>query len=206
MANRRYSAAWRAVRNYKRTTDPTVEPLTLDEAKGYAKIDADYDDDTINDILIPTARIWCENYTERAFITQTWTLKLNQFPWDDSPIELEWPNLISITSFGYTDTAEASQTLTENTDFVKSTSGHLGHVRPAYGTSWPTALDDEDSVSIVYTAGYGAAASNVPVAIKHAMSLLVGHWYDNRNVIGTVGKEIEFAVTSILLPYKVFPT
>jgi uncharacterized phiE125 gp8 family phage protein len=191
--------------NYTRTTDATVEPLIVEEVKRYTRIDTSDEDAVIRD-LIKSARQWCEEWCERAFITQTWTATFDGFPSNNGKLELEWPKLISITTFSYTDTAEDSQTLTEGTDFTKSTSGLLGLVRPKYSLSWPTPLDDADSISIVYTAGYGATAASVPQPIKQAMALLVGHWFENREAAGTVSQEIAFSTKALLMPYKVHPT
>jgi hypothetical protein len=58
-------------------------------------------------------------------------------------------------------------------------------------------------VQITYLAGYGGAA-NVPAPAKHAIKMLVGHWYANREsvLIGSISKELEFAVTALLSPLR----
>ena len=38
----------------------------------------------------------------------------------------------------------------------------------------------EDAIKIEYTIGYGDAASDVPDTIRHALMMLIGHWYDHR--------------------------
>jgi hypothetical protein len=40
----------------------------------------------------------------------------------------------------------------------------------------------------------------VPAAIRHAILMLVGHWYEARSSVltGTISKEIEFGVKSLL--------
>ena len=54
-------------------TAPETEPVSLNEAKAFLRVDSDEDDNYITS-LIKTAREWCEDYQHRAYITQTWEL------------------------------------------------------------------------------------------------------------------------------------
>ena len=60
---------------------------------------------------------------------------------------------------------------------------------------------DDKSVQITYLAGYGGAA-NVPAPVVHAIKMLVAFWYGNREAAGSISKEVEFAVTALLSPYR----
>ena len=61
-------------------TPPAVEPIALDEAKRHLRIeDGVSEDDALVGTLISAVRIWAENFTGRAFITQTWERKLDAF-------------------------------------------------------------------------------------------------------------------------------
>ena len=62
------------------TVAPTLEPLTLAEVKRHLRIDHTDDDVYINDYLIPAAREYVEDETERQLITATWALKLPGCP------------------------------------------------------------------------------------------------------------------------------
>jgi hypothetical protein len=44
----------------------------------------------------------------------------------------------------------------------------------------------------------------VPAAIRHAMLMLVGFWYENRStvLVGSISKQLEFAVESLLASQK----
>jgi uncharacterized phiE125 gp8 family phage protein len=57
---------------------------------------------------------------------------------------------------------------------------------------------------VTYVAGYGATSDTVPDAIRHAILLLVGFWFENREgvVVGTIAKELPFAVKSLLDAYR----
>lgn len=62
-------------------TAPTVEPLSLAEAKAFLRIEHNDDDDVIG-ALIASARIHVEAQTRRALITQHWRLVLDAWPAD----------------------------------------------------------------------------------------------------------------------------
>jgi uncharacterized phiE125 gp8 family phage protein len=53
---------------------------------------------------------------------------------------------------------------------------------------------------VTWWAGYGASGTSVPAAIRHAILMLVGHWYESRSSVltGSISKEIEFGVKSLL--------
>lgn len=78
----------------KLKTAPTVEPITLEEAKLDLRIDSG-DDNTLIASLIATARELAERETKRAFITQTWQMYLDQAP---AIIEIPKPPLQSVVS------------------------------------------------------------------------------------------------------------
>jgi uncharacterized phiE125 gp8 family phage protein len=54
-----------------------------------------------------------------------------------------------------------------------------------------------NAVEIVFTAGYGAAASSVDGDLIQAVKLLIGHWFANREAVGDVGAEIAFSYNAI---------
>ncbi len=190
----------------EQTTAPAVTPITLDEAKEHLRIPKAItgDDAYLERHLIPSAWQYVEKETQRQLITATWQLTLDCFPpWT---IKVPKPNLISVTTLTYINTAGTSTSLTENTDFIISTSSKPGRITPAYTKSWPTTRQVMDAVTLTYTAGFGAAANSIPEDIIHAMFLLLGHFYENREatIVGVTNKKIELAVTSLLAEYK-FP-
>lgn len=202
---------------WKRLTGPALEPVTLDEAKAFARVDTAYDDTTITS-FIKAAREHCQAITGRQFITATFALLLDEFPsWfrfntyhgseraNGTDILLPWPSLVSVESVTYTDENSVAQTVAA-ADYVVSTFDEPGRVTLAYGKSWPSTLEQINAVRVDYTAGYGVAASSVPESIKQAMRMLIAHWYQNREATdsaATLPKAIDFAVRETLRPYTV---
>ena len=58
--------------------------------------------------------------------------------------------------------------------------GSATTIWPKSGQNWPVTQDRPDAIKVEYVVGYGDATTDVPETIRHAMMLMVGHWYDNR--------------------------
>jgi uncharacterized phiE125 gp8 family phage protein len=199
----------------------STEPLTLDEVKAHLRLDVcepteapeeptegtteeTTEEPTAEEVylsaLITAAREYCENVTGRALATQTIEGYLDRYP---AKIELPRPPLQSVTSVKHTDSAGAEVVLVENVDYLVDTDRPIGRLMPPYGKGWPQFTPSPmNPVKIKYVAGYETA----PASIKHAMLLLVGHWYENREAVMETQRvmgPIAFAVNALLAPYKV---
>jgi len=105
------------------------------------------------------------------------------------------------------------------TNYVVDTDSVPGRIDLAYGISRPTtALRDMNGVIIRFAAGYAPLVgdppvvttdyrANIPTAIKQALFLLVGHWYENREevVTGAVVSKIPQVSEALLAPYRLWP-
>lgn len=190
---------------FNRTTDAAAEPILWPEAQTHLRLDTN-DDQALVEGLIVTARMSVEEFTQRQLITATYTLKMDTFPSSDCAIELPRPPLISLTSVAYLDASGVSQTLSSTTDYQSDLLSSPGRLLPAPGQVWPTTEYQRlNAVTIVYTAGYGAAGSSVPRPLKQAMLLLIGQWYEHREniVVGTIATELPMAVKMLCSPYRV---
>ena len=159
----------------KVATAPAIEPLTLVETKLHLKVSVSTDDALITR-LIQVAREFCEDYTNRSFITTTWQLYLDIFP---EVIYLERTPNPTVSWVKYYDETPTLQIL-GTANYTKDEVGEPGRIRLADGYTWPTIKVMLNAVQVQYTAGYGATAASVPEAIKEAMLLHIGHNYDNR--------------------------
>lgn len=179
---------------------PSVEPLTLAEAKAHCRVDV-ADDDALITSLIVAARQVAEHLTARALVTQQWRLTLDAFP--DAAIDLPLPPLASVESVKYRDAAGVLQTL-DAAAYTVHTSALVGQVAPAYGQTWPSARDQREAVVIDFTAGYGNAAA-VPQAIKQWLLLSIGGWYSRRDALDLAQPfELPRGMWDLLLdPYRI---
>ena len=161
-----------------RTTDASIEPVTLTSVKEHLRISID-DDDFILQDYIRAARLRTEGVMGRAFITQTWVYYLDRWP-DEDYIKLPFPPLQSVTSVKYKDRDETEYTF-DSADYVVDTVSQPGRVVLKYGEVWPTeTLSPKTPIYITFEAGYGDDRPDIPMNIRLAVMALVGHWYENR--------------------------
>lgn len=188
----------------KQTTAPATEPVTLGEAKAHLRVDST-DEDAYVAGLIAAARQMAEAYTQRQLITATYTMKLHDFPVGENPICLPRTPLGSVSSITYLDADDVTTTLSTNVYEVldNDTTAYIA-LKP--GQIWPSArFEQYEAVTITFTAGYGAATSDVPATARSAMFLIIGNLFENREqaVIGTITAELPFGVTTLLDTIKV---
>lgn len=200
-------------------TAPAVEPITLGEAKAHLRVDID-DDDALIGALIKAAREKAEQLTGRAFVSQVWRLRLDGFPSEaDAAILLPQPPLRAVQSLQYVDGGGALQDLYATDAVSPAIDGHFdinywsepGYLVPAYGKYWPSTRTQPGAVVVTFEAGYPYLetspldqAENVPAAVKAAIKLMVGHWYEHREAAGSDEfHELPFAVGALLDTVKV---
>ncbi len=159
---------------------------------------------------ITAARQFCETYTHRAFITQTWDLQLDGFPFAfDAPIWIPKAPLLSVTSITYVDTNGVAQTWDPTLYTVDAPAGpwaRQGRIVPAYFQIYPVTRQVPTAATVRFVAGYGAAAA-VPAPIKAAQKLLIGNWWMNREaaaIIRASADVLPFGVAELLWPFKSF--
>jgi uncharacterized phiE125 gp8 family phage protein len=182
-------------------TAPVAEPVTLAEAKAHCRVDTSTDDTYIG-TLITAAREWVEEYLDRAIVHQRLTMRLDAFPYE---IELPRPPMATAGTttavvVTYTLGDESTTTLPE-ANYRVDRNSTPGVVRQLRAGTWPANLDDYNAVTVTWWAGYGASGSSVPVAIRHAMLMLVAHWYENRLPVtssGAVPQQIPLSVRALL--------
>lgn len=161
------------------TTAPKLEPITLQEARDHLRVDGS-DDDGVIAAAIVAAREFVENYTSRPLVTQTRTGYLSTL---EGCVALS-ANLQSVSSIKYIDCDGVQQTLATS-EYRVDTKGLVGSVSPAFGKAWPSVRNVSNSVEIEFVCGYGGQSA-VPCAIKQAMLLLIGDFFEMREetVIG----------------------
>lgn len=161
-------------------TPPASEPVSLTEAKAHLRLEITADDAYVGG-LISAARAAIETRYSRQMVTATYTATFDGFPGEGEPICLPLSPLRSVTSIEYEDTAGDTQTL-DPADYVVVAGREPSAVYPAYATIWPYTLEQAGVVRVTFTAGHGTAA-DVPAFVRQAILLLVGHWYERRELI-----------------------
>ncbi len=188
--------------NVTRYAAPTTTPVDLAEVKEHLRVDFS-DDDPLITALIDAATSYLDAWTGilgRVMVTQTWDLTLDDFPEDAISIPLG--PLQSVAALNYVDVSGATQSIAE-ANFYVDTKSPDGWVVPDADFTWPETLYAPNVVTVRFVVGYGDAPA-VPQAIKQAMLLLIGHWYENRegSIVGTSVSELPLAVSALLAPFR----
>lgn len=186
-------------------TAPEVSPVSLNEIKAHCYIDPlDTDVNVHLASLISAATEYVEQVLMRKLITQTWKLLLDNWP-GGVEITLPFGQCSAVNSVKYTDTDSVESTWSDS-DYIVDTDSVPGRVVLGYGETWPTdQLLHVNPIAVEFISGYGVAA-NVPVPLKQAIKLLVGHWFENREpvVVGERVYNIPLTVDSLIWPYRLF--
>ena len=180
-------------------TAPSVEPVSLVEAKKHLRVSAS-DEDALITALIVTAREAVEHELGRALVSQTLEKTLDMFPF---AIELPNPPVASITSIKYLDENGIEQTLSSSSYTLDNASdSRPAWLTPAYGYAWPSTYAEINAVKVRYVAGWANAAA-VPQAIKQWMLLNIGHWFENREASGDKREPMPF-ISGLLDRYRIW--
>lgn len=187
----------------KLVTAATAPLVTLVEAKRHVHAEDFTDDDSYLEALIATATAHIDapsGWLGRAIGESVWELRLDCFPCGS--ITLPLPPLVSVDSVKYVDVDGIEQTYTDARYFGIGAAIRHGSVLYAHNGEWPDTRDDEpEAVRITFTAGY----SETPKPIKHAILLMVGDWYRNREDAAEIKlAEMPRGVDALLRPFQVW--
>lgn len=155
-------------------TPPIQEPVSIAEAKAFARIEFD-DDDAIVADLISQAREYCETAVGRTIAARVRQVFFQGFltsggyfnrfirsigpnPWwlptAQGIMQVRQPPLQGIMNIQYVDPSSGLLLEICSSQIIIST-GTPGRVMPQYGAVWPLARPQIDAVSFTFVAGYG---------------------------------------------------
>jgi uncharacterized phiE125 gp8 family phage protein len=151
-------------------TAPAVEPVTLDEARAFLRIEHN-DDDEVIAALAAGSRIHVEAQTRRALITQGWRISADSWPADGRlqvrPAPLQ--SLDAARVYDFDSVAHEVDTQAFVADLANSALVFAPWALPAPGRL-------AAGIELDVTVGYGDAAIDVPEALRQAIRLLTAHW------------------------------
>lgn len=193
---------------------PTVEPVSLAEARAWLRVDIN-DEDAAIASLISAARMAVEYATRRALVTQTWRTTLDAWPPDGAdagwsvlatrprnmPFEFAAPlaPVQSVSSIRVYDAAGQPQTLAGRTWRLL---GAPERARILFSAPPPQPGAAAGGIEIDIVAGYGDPA-NTPAPLRHAILALVSFWFDNRGDVATTGSNnLPPRVAALIAPYR----
>lgn len=180
-------------------TPPTDTAISLAEAKQHLRVDSDYDDDDdYITALIGVATNQVEEFTRRRLMTQTFNLYFDVFP---PYIDLQVGIVQSVTHIKYYDASNSLQTLAAS-EYDLDDKIKPGRIYQSNNGSFPDTYERPNAVDIEFVVGN--SANRVEDAIKQAMLIIVGRYYEQRQdvVLGTQVAELPLMVEYMLTPYR----
>ena len=182
-------------------TAATEALVEVYEFKEFARINYDSEDALIENLL-KAAEQHVEAMVGRGLQTQTRRAHYSTWP---SVIVLPSPQVASVTSVVYLDDDRTETTLAASEYIASALALPWAQAEIVPVSSWPSSLsdDDADPVRVTYVCGYGAA-SDVPEPLRHAVRMLVAHWYEHREEVftGSISKQIEMGFRALVEPYR----
>ena len=184
------------------TSGPGIEPVSLAEVKAHLRLDGTAEDALLASLIL-TSRLHIESALGLALISQAFSLKIDAWP-SDRVIVAPMRPLQEVTAIRVTGRDNSISELP------------AASVRIDAGAAFPrivlldTAVPPQpgsavNGIEIAFRAGFGDTPSSVPAPIRHALLLLVSHWYEHRDPIeiGTAEARIPAAVSALLEPFAV---
>lgn len=170
-------------------TGPLAEPLDLLDAKLHLRVDG-ADEDSLIEGLIVAARLSIEANIGMALIDQTWKWSPEHFAKTQGTLLYKMPlgpasAIISVLVAGQPLTASEYS-------FVSGLDGTLTFERA------PKNAD----MDITFVAGFGGTSDDVPRDLRHAIAMLVAHWFEKREPGGGGEVGLPSAVSTLLSSYK----
>jgi uncharacterized phiE125 gp8 family phage protein len=183
--------------------------ITVEEIQSHARLDSDFDKDYVGALCL-AAMNYLDGYTGAlgvTLLTQTWSVSWDTFPWQEWHGQMRsawygwpvsdaevlrlpfWP-VSSVSFVKYYDAGNVQQTLSSALYGVyRDARGDF--IQLVQGQVWPVTYQRPDAVTVQMVAGYGADAGSVPMPIRHAAKMLVSHWYQNRESVGSSTAEVD---------------
>ena len=186
---------------------PTSEPVSLAEAKAHLRVTGTSEDLLIAS-LITAARVHLELALSCAFITQTWSWFLDDWP-ARKRLELPIGPARGVVAIRVLTARDLITTLPAQSYQLTGSAipprlslqdrgvWSRGAPQPAFGA---------DGIEIEFVAGFGNAAADVPAPLRLAVLLLIAHWFEQRAPIevGRGGTEFPPMIAELTAPYRQF--
>lgn len=189
-------------RFWKNYTEPATYPVSVDEVKEFARIDGNDEDSEILSYIQAVVNN-VESYLRRSLITRQIILIMDS--WNEREIELPAPPLVSIVYVSTVDEDDI-ETVCDFDSFYAVKESIPGRIVIKRGISLPINNSrDSAGYKIIYEAGYGLTADDVPKQIRLAIKQWVTMIFENRAMTDNdmVKNEPPPEVKKILMPFRV---
>lgn len=176
--------------------------LPVDDLKAHLRLGTGFVEDTVQDEVLRgflrAALAAIEGRTSKVLLERNF--RLDVFDWrcpDAHPFPIS--PISSINAIEVV-TQAGDRTIIDSAAFWLEHDSGQANLR-SVSVSLPT-LARAGRAEVSFSAGYGAAWSDVPVDLRQAVMLLAAHYYEFRNDTGLSAGCMPFGVTSLIDRYK----
>lgn len=183
-------------------TEPTQEPLTLQEVKEYLRVEDNTDERNLRP-LIESARRLVEEHLNRTLMQTTYQQFLDSFDEHEDPlwegvrqgpylnyyknyIDLVKSPVISVTHVKTYQDDDTATTMAASKYYVDN-AREPSRIVLRSGETFPTALRVANAIEIQYVAGY-TSPYQVPEPIRLAILQIIAHMYEHRGDMGNAAE------------------
>lgn len=190
----------------KKLLVPGVSPVTLEDAYIHERIDLNYEpNNTLITNQLKAATSMAENFTRRAFCTQTWMYQTSNIgpviPLPRPRLQEVIPNSIDPTSMVFTDWNDNHYPIDDDTWFIDTIPqpGLLifkagASPFPYFFGGWWGWGGPVGYLNIKFKAGWSDDGTDVPWEVKEGILQIFGHLYENREgqplILGSVAYDL----------------
>lgn len=188
---------------YTRTIAPTTEPLTLDDAVRHLQLSVCGDTAYVIN-LIQVARDVAENATGLVLSPATWRGVFESWPQCGRRVSLSMSPITAVSSVKYYPEDGGALVTVSAADYTVSTDVTPAVITFGEDFTSPALANRPDAIQVNFTAGY-ASATVVPPSVKHALRILVRHYYDHPEAVASGSfEELPFGLRHLLTSNRVY--
>ena len=199
------------------STEPTQEPVTLQEVKEYLRLEDSVDERNLQPI-VEASRKYAEEYLNRALMSQTITLSLDTTSDMDDPlwegmrtapymnshknyIVLPKSPVASVTSVVTYDDSDTATTFAASKYYV-DTAREPARIVLRTGETFPTALRVANAIVVIYVAGV-TSPYNIPEPIRMGILQHIAYLYEHRGDMYSPIAAVPPMLQMLYSPYRI---
>ena len=198
-------------------TEPSQEPVTLQEVKEYLRVEDSTDERTIRP-LIETARRFAEQHLGRTLVSTTFKQSYDGFHEMEDPLfegirtgpylnyyknylVLANGPVISVTQVKTIDDADVATTLAASRYYLDN-AREPARIVLRTGETFPTALRVANAIEVEFVAGYSSIYS-IPEPIRMGILQHIAHLYEHRGDMYEASNAYPPMLRSLYAPYVI---
>lgn len=172
-------------------TDATAEPVTLADLKIYIGLSTVTTvEDTLLNSMEKAARHYCENYTKKPCLPQTFQLIVDEWPENDEFTLPRYPLSTSTADvvITYLDAVSGNSTTLNSTVYGIDHYAEPPRIFLNDGSEWPSHYTQRNAITVQFIAGCtlttaAPATDNCPEEMETWIKMRVKQMYDNRDIV-----------------------